>query len=82
MNNRIVGLFLISLTLLTAVIAYSIGELIDAIKASSAYIAGTISESGGGNLSWGGNPPVSIVPILLIMVSFVIGVFLLRRNET
>ena len=80
MNNRIVGLFLIGLTLLTAVIAYSIGELIDAIKASSAFLAGTISGGGGGQLSWGGNP-ISIVPIILICISFVIGIFLFKRSE-
>ena len=80
MNNRIVGLFLIGLTLLTAVIAYSIGELIDAIKASSAFVAGSISGSGGGQLSWGGNP-ISNVPIILILISFFIGIFLFKRNE-
>ena len=80
MNNRIVGLFLIGLTLLTAVIAYSIGELIDAIKASSAFVAGSISGGGGGQLSWGGNP-ISNVPIILILISFFIGIFLFKRNE-
>lgn len=80
MNNRIVGLFLIGLTLLTVVIAYSIGELIDAIKVSSAFVAGSISGSGGGQLDWGGDP-ISTIPILLILISLIIGIILFIRNE-
>ncbi|CQR48185.1 hypothetical protein BN1058_02534 [Paraliobacillus sp. PM-2] len=80
MNNRVAGLLLIGLSLLTAVIAYSLGELIDTIKASSAHIAGVISGSGSSSLAWGGNPPVSIVPIILIIISLFIGVYLLKQD--
>ncbi|SOC40271.1 hypothetical protein [Ureibacillus acetophenoni] len=80
MNNRVAGLLLIGLSLLTAVIAYSLGELIDAIKASSAHIAGTISGGGGTSLAWGGNPPLSVVPIILIIISVVIGFYLISKR--
>lgn len=79
MDNRIVGLFLIGLTLLTAVIAYSVGELMDAIKASSAYVAGSIT-GGGGQLDWGGGP-ISTIPIILILISLIIGIIIFIRNE-
>lgn len=47
LKNRVAGLLLIGPSLLTTVIAYSLGELINAIKSSSTHIAGTISGNGG-----------------------------------
>ncbi|WP_047155489.1 hypothetical protein [Aneurinibacillus tyrosinisolvens] len=79
MNNRVAGLLLIGLSLLTTVIAYSFGQLIDAIKASSAHLAGVISGGGGSTLGWGGFP-ISVLAIVLILCSIGIGIYLIKSN--
>ncbi|MYL72413.1 hypothetical protein GLW00_16320 [Halobacillus litoralis] len=81
MNNRALGVLLVGLSLLTGVIAYSIGELITAIKMSAAHVSASISGADGPGIGWGGNPILTTVPILAIAICILLGfVVLLKRN--
>lgn len=80
MNNRALGILLIGLSLLTGVIAYSIGELITAIKMSAAHVSASISGADGPAIGWGGNPILTTVPMLTIVVCIILGVVVFKRK--
>lgn len=72
--KEVVGYILIAQAVLTGIIAYSIFRLGDSIKESAAFVG-----SGEGTLGWGGNLPV-FVWILLIVVT-VMGLLLIIRKK-
>lgn len=72
--KEVVGYIFIAQAVLTGIIAYSIFSLGDSIKESAAFVG-----SGEGTLGWGGNFPV-FVWILLIVVT-VMGLLLIIRKK-
>lgn len=74
MNNKISGLLLIGLSLLTAVIAYGFDQLSNAVKKSAGFIkaGGSIDSS---------NPSVPTVSIFLIAISIIIGIIIFMDKK-
>jgi hypothetical protein len=74
--KELLGYFLIAQAILTAVIAYSLAQISDSIKASGAHIVSRDVQ-----LSWGSQFGMTTVALLLIILVAGIGVFLIVKKN-
>lgn len=82
LNNRGLGVLLIGVSLLTSVIVYALGEVVVAIKRSVAFLTHYLSETPGGpSLSYGQNNLLSSIPLLVISISVLLGLFLIVKKD-
>lgn len=74
--KRLMGIFIVSQTILFGVLIYQIQNLSDSIKEAASFVA-----TKEGTLSWGGNIPK--VSVFLLSALMVLGLFLiLSKNKS
>ncbi|RTR26583.1 hypothetical protein EKG37_21175 [Robertmurraya yapensis] len=72
----LLGYFLIAQAIITGIIAYSIQQLSDSIKASASYIA-----TKDGQLSWGTDFGIPTVSLFLLIAVAGLGIFLIVMKK-